>query len=149
MTNLSGWSPACRSLALGIALCSLRAPAVTLTVYDDQLRSSFQDWSWTPNPFVTQTGTVHSGTHAIAWTPGSWSGLSFYRGSGFSVVTYTALELWVRGAATGITSVQVAVTDSAGNVQGSEVSFLSFVPGGAIPTAGSPTSSRAIGLGPS
>ncbi len=74
--------------------------AQPLTVYDDVLRNSFEDWSWADHDLAEQ-GTVHSGQLAISMDPDSWTGIFFHHSSGLNVADYDVLTFWIHGGAAG------------------------------------------------
>src|SRR6185436_9363258 len=53
-------------LVLALLAGAAAAAAVPLTVYDDQLRNGFADWSWATHN-LAQTSTVHAGSAAVSF----------------------------------------------------------------------------------
>jgi hypothetical protein len=67
-----------------------------LTVYDDQLRNSFVDYSWAKHT-LSETTTVHSGSKSIRLKPNNDDGLYLYKDRILQVTDYPVLELWLNG----------------------------------------------------
>ena len=118
------------AFAAGFALAGSAAPLVAqdLLVYDDQLRSGFQDWSWSSDYSLTHTAQVHTAPHAIRFVPTNWEGIYFHRDQAESASDYLELRFWVRGQAAGGQNVRLKIqlnTDSR-----ADVDLAAFVPGG-------------------
>jgi hypothetical protein len=81
-----------------LALLLLAVPAVAsaapLTVYDDQLRNGFADWSWATHN-LSQTSIVHAGTAAASFEPDSWQALFLHRDQGIDTAAYSAVDFWI------------------------------------------------------
>ena len=129
------WVHAARLLVLAapaVLFVPLPAPAASsLTVYDDQLRNGFADWSWATHS-LSQTAVVHGGAAAISFVPAGWGALYLHSDAGLSTGTYDALEFWVNGAGAGNQSIQVAVVTGTSQT-GSTPLLSGFVTGGSIP----------------
>ncbi|MFC0216436.1 glycoside hydrolase family 44 protein [Paenibacillus chartarius] len=67
-----------------------------LAVYDDQLNSEFTDYGWADHT-LTDTTTVHGGSHSIRMKPRGDDGLYLYKDRIALVSDYPVLELWVNG----------------------------------------------------
>ena len=117
-------------LALALLTCAATALAAPLTVYDDQLRNGFADWSWGTHN-LTQTSTVHAGSKAISFEPDAWAGLSFHRDIGIHTLDYSALEFWIHGGPGGGQSLSVALVS--GNTPRGQGPLAPFIAGGAVP----------------
>lgn len=115
--------------ALSLAFATPTA-AQPLVVYDDELRSGFENWSWAVHD-LAQTAVVHSGTAAISFEPDGWAGIFFHRSLGIDPAEHEALELWVHGGAAGGQSVTVGLV-LGGDALG-EAPLGGFLAGGAIP----------------
>ncbi|HEV8580928.1 MAG TPA: glycoside hydrolase family 44 protein [Thermoanaerobaculia bacterium] len=111
------------------AFCSPSA-AAPLTVYDDQLRNGFDNWSWAAND-LAQTGTVHSGHSAVSFEPDGWSGLFLHRDAGIDTALYEALELWIHGGAAGGQNLRIAFVLGGDPVgEGALTGFIPGIPAG-------------------
>jgi len=115
--------------ALSLAFATPTA-AQPLVVYDDELRSEFENWSWAVHD-LAQSGVVHSGATAISFEPDGWAGIFFHRSLGIDPAEHEALELWVHGGAAGGQSVTVGLV-LGGDALG-EAPLGGFLAGGAIP----------------
>jgi alpha-N-arabinofuranosidase len=80
----------------------LRIPAFAQTdmsIYDDSLENSWQNWSWATVDLAS-TAIVHSGSDSIAVTAGPWTALSLQHdpidSTGYGNVTF-----WINGGPTG------------------------------------------------
>jgi hypothetical protein len=113
-------------------LVSITAPsfAAQLVVYDDQLGSGFEDWSWAQHD-LQQTTIVHSGTRAISMIPANWEGLFLHRAAGINVEENGILELWVHGGTTGHQAIRLVL--QAGSQVVGDALLQEFVEGGTIP----------------
>jgi hypothetical protein len=117
---------------VALALIPLAARAASpLTVYDDQLRNGFSDWSWATHSLV-QASVVHGGTAAMSFVPAAWGALYLHTDAGLGTGVYDAVEFWVNGAGSGHQAVRVAFLTGT-SVTGSTAPLASFVSGGAIP----------------
>lgn len=126
------WVRTARLFTVGAFLFPLTARAASsLTIYDDQLRNGFSDWSWATHT-IAQTAVVHGGTAAMSFIPASWGALYLHTGAGLDTGTYDAIELWVNGAGSGHQAVRIAFL-SGTNAIGSTALLAGFVEGGAIP----------------
>ncbi len=126
------WVRAARTLVLGASLFSEPARAAApLTIYDDQLRNGFVDWSWGTYS-IAQTAVVHTGTAAMSFVPAGWSALYLHTDSGLDTGTYDAIEFWVNGARAGGQAVRFSFRSGTGPT-GSTALLAAFVAGGAIP----------------
>ena len=126
------WVRAARLLALGAFLAAAPVRAATpLTVYDDQLRNGFTDWSWATHS-LAQSAVVHGGTAAMSFVPAGWGALYLHTDTGLATGMYDAIEFWVNGASPGQQVVRIAFRSGTGPV-GSTALLSGFVAGGAIP----------------
>lgn len=117
--------------ALAALFAALPAAAAPLTVYDDQLRNGFSNWSWGTTNF-SQTAVVRTGSAAISFEPDSWAGLFFHRDSGIDTALYEAVELYVRGASPAGQNLTVALTT--GGTPLGQASLAPFITGGTVPS---------------
>lgn len=106
------------SLFTGLFLLVTCARA-DVVLYDDALKSGFQDWSWGSETHdLSSTSAVHAGTKAVAETyTGGWSGLQFGNASGVDVSAYDVLRFFVHGGAAGGQNVVVRVGDASSYVE--------------------------------
>ncbi|NOK57950.1 MAG: Aryl-phospho-beta-D-glucosidase BglC, GH1 family [Chloroflexi bacterium AL-W] len=82
-------------------------------IYDDTLASGWQNWSWNTSIDLDHTGTIHTGSKAIAITyNNSWGAASFRAGSPINTSDYTALAFWVHGGLSGSRAFNVSVQTS-------------------------------------
>jgi len=118
------------ALAAGLALAGPAAPlaAQDLLVYDDQLRSSFQNWSWATDYSLTHTAQVHSPPNAIRFVPTDWEGLFFHRDQAESAGDFVELRFWVRGQSAGGQNVRLKI--QLNNSARANVDLAAFVSGG-------------------
>jgi hypothetical protein len=83
-------------------LVSLSAHAQTLTIYDDALQNTFQDWSYGGGSNFASTAETHSGTNSISFVGNNFNAVSLvYPGTNLTAATYPVLRFWVHGGATG------------------------------------------------
>ncbi|MBD0382526.1 glycoside hydrolase family 44 protein [Paenibacillus sedimenti] len=102
-----------------------------LSVYNDQLHESFQDYSWAQHD-LNDTANVHTGTKAISFDPSNDGGLYLYKGDGpVTVKDYEKLEFWVHGGAEG--GQQVDLKFNAGGETVAKVDIGGLLDGGRIP----------------
>jgi Glycoside hydrolase family 44 len=118
-----------------LALLLLAVPAVAsaapLTVYDDQLRNGFADWSWATHN-LSQTSIVHTGTAAVSFEPDSWQALFLHRDLGIDTTAYSAVDFWIHGGPSGGQSLTVALTVG-GSPVGQSAALGPFIAGGTVP----------------
>ncbi len=117
-------------LCLAGAAAGFHAPAADLTVYDDALRNSFQDWSWATHN-LAQASVVHAGSSAISFEPDNWSGIFFHRDGGISYSQYDRLRFWVHGGSSGGQKITLALCLGGSPVGSVDVGGL--LPGGTVP----------------
>lgn len=88
------------SVAVLALIASFSAPlrAQDLLVYDDQLQSGFQDWSWATRN-LAYTAQSHSAPNSIQMEPDAWEGLYFHNNQSYDVQDYLELRFWVKGQA--------------------------------------------------
>lgn len=113
-----------------VLLLVVSAQAAPLTVYDDQLRNGFEDWSWATHD-MSQAAVVHAGTRAISMQPANWEGLYLHRSAGIDVAANGSLEFWVHGGPAGGQQLRIAVYSAYVEVGNAELE--PFVAGGSIP----------------
>jgi hypothetical protein len=114
------------ALSLAVPLCA----DASLPVYDDVLRNGFADWSWAVHS-LSQSGTVRSGSAAVAFEADAWTALYLHRDAGIDVAQLGALELWVRGAGAGGQRLTVALL--AGGAIAGSAPLDGFIAGGRVP----------------
>lgn len=117
-------------LALGLLAGSAAASAVPLTVYDDQLRNGFADWSWATRD-LSSTSTVHAGSAAASFEPDSWQALFFHRDLGIDTGLYQSVEFWVHGGPGGGQNLTIALTS--GGTPVGQAALAPFIAGGVVP----------------
>ncbi|HEU4729783.1 MAG TPA: hypothetical protein VFT22_17930 [Kofleriaceae bacterium] len=79
-----------------------------LTVYDDALRGSWENWSWA-SVDLASTAVVHSGATSIAVTASPFSAL-WLRHAGFDTTGFGSVTFWIHGGPTGGQRLHVAAT---------------------------------------
>lgn len=84
-----------------------------LTIYDDNLQG-WENWSWDGIYTFNETGTVHSGTQAIAVTYQAWGGLYLHSGE-VTTAGYTSLRFQLHGGSAGGQALRVYVNGSGVN----------------------------------
>jgi hypothetical protein len=118
-----------------LALLLLAVPAVAsaapLTVYDDQLRNGFADWSWATHN-LSQTSIVHTGAAAVSFEPDSWQALFLHRDLGIDTAAYSAVDFWIHGGPSGGQSLTIALTVG-GSPVGQSAALGPFITGGTVP----------------
>lgn len=120
----------CCVLVLFIATA---AQAQDLTVYDDALQNSFQDYSYggVPSDFnFSSTAQVHGGTYSIAFIGNSFNALSFARPSGaLTTAAYPVLRFWIHGGAAGNQQLVITLQLGVNIVKSAELD--TYIAGGA------------------
>jgi hypothetical protein len=89
---------------LAVASTAIHAQT-NFPVYADQLSNGFQDWSWGTHDFSSPS-PVHSGTGAISFSGEAWQAVSIWHAD-FNPGSYTNLDFWINGGATGGQVVQI------------------------------------------
>jgi hypothetical protein len=88
------------------------APLTDLSIYDDNLGSGWQNWSWDGSYNFNDSTTVHSGSSAIAVTyTAAWAGLRVHH-AGINSTSYSDLQFWLHGGSTGGQAVRVYLNDT-------------------------------------
>ncbi|MEK3723155.1 glycoside hydrolase family 44 protein [Paenibacillus sp. FSL H8-0034] len=95
MALLVAWSGTAAGIGGMPAAEAATAPA-KLIVYDDQLRNSFNDYSWAKHS-LSESTTRHAGTKSIRMIPNNDDGLYLYNDRILQVSDYPVLELWSNG----------------------------------------------------
>ncbi|HYO56721.1 glycoside hydrolase family 5 protein [Archangium sp.] len=96
--------------------CTPTSPLVH--VYEDDLGSRFEDWSWAEHS-LGETGVVHAGSKSIRFEPDEWNALHFHH-VGLSLSQFQSIELWVHGGTAGGQQVKLSLSDGSlelGSVQ--------------------------------
>lgn len=120
---------ACLALVVGAA------HAADLTVYDDVLRSGFQDWSWGGGINMANTTPVHGGSKSISLAGNNYNAVSFVKpNAGLTAAAYPSLQLWVHGGSANNQSLTLFLQNTA-NAASANVSLNTYIAGGG-PTAG-------------
>lgn len=97
------------------------------TLYDDQLQSGWQDWSWAAHD-LSGTAFVHAGSRAISFVPSNWEALYFHRDGGRSGEDWDALEFWINGGASSGQSLRIVFV--LGGAIVADAPLTDFLPGG-------------------
>lgn len=94
---------------LTVASLAAASAAAQTVVYDDALRSGFQDWSWAERDLANAT-PVAAGSHSIRFEPDDWRGLYFSRnGTMLDLSDFEALTLRLHGGTSGNQLVRIAI----------------------------------------
>ncbi len=112
MLLISGFGPvAARSVR------SVEAQAAfDFTIYDDELASGWEDWSWDTDRSFNNPAPVHSGSASIAVTyTVKWGGLYLHTNTALPASGYTAIQFWVHGGSSGGQSVNFHANEGGGN----------------------------------
>ena len=67
-----------------------------LTVYDDQLASGFENWSWADHDLENPSPVV-TGAFSISFEADEWEGLFFHSTSPLDLGDWSGLDLWIHG----------------------------------------------------
>src|ERR1051325_9408733 len=108
MTRLRLLLPCCLAAAVGSGLHDMAHAANDLSVYDDGLRSAWENWSWAAVDFAS-TAVVHSGTRAFAVPPDAWPAM-WLRHAAFDTTDYGNVSFWINGGPVGGQRLRVAAT---------------------------------------
>jgi len=98
----------CFLVAAGSGLRDMAHAANDLAVYDDGLRSSWENWSWASVDFAS-TAVVHSGATSIAVTAGPFTAM-WLRHSQFDTTSFGNVTFWINGGPVGGQRLRVAAT---------------------------------------
>lgn len=103
----------------------------TKVVYDDVLRSGWDDWSWDVTVNLAATSPVYQGTKSIAATyTGAWGGVYLRHGSGVGTNGLTKLEFYVHGGTAGGQDLDVQLGDT--GAWRTKVGLNGYVTGGSV-----------------
>lgn len=95
-------------LAVGFGLRDTAYAQTELSVYDDALGSSWENWSWASVDFAS-TAVVHSGSTSIAVNAGPWTALSL-RHVAFDTTGFGNVTFWINGGPSGGQRLHVTAT---------------------------------------
>ncbi len=104
--------------------------AADLTVYDDDLRGGWLDYSWAQHDLFSSS-QVHSGAFAVAFEPDAWEAFYPHRPAGVDTTQYESIRFWVHGGDTGGQLVHVIFV--AGQSALANVNLDDHLPGGTLP----------------
>lgn len=132
MSTSTSWNSIVRRglLALLVSIASQAASAAPMSVYDDQLRNGFADWSWATRN-LAQAAVVHSGTAAISFEPDGWKALYLHRNDGIDTAEHEALEFWIHGGPNGGQKLRIALRS--GSTTLGDKALDGFISGGKVP----------------
>ncbi len=88
-----------------LAVAGKAGAQTNFSIYADQLGNGFQDWSWGTHNFSSPS-PVHSGSDAISFSGTTWEAISIWHDD-FNPSSYTNLNFWINGGATGGQVVQI------------------------------------------
>lgn len=116
-------------LCCALACCALAVPAGSqnLVIYDDDLATGFQNWSWAVNNFAN-TDPVAVGVRSIAFEPDAWGGIFFRADVPLDLADWSAVRVWIHGGPSGGQGIRLYL-QLGGDVLGEVV--LSPAPAGA------------------
>lgn len=114
-------------LALAVAAA---AQAQTLTVYDDTLQNSFQNYSYSGGSNFANTTPTHTGANSISFVGNNFNAVAFFHAAPISVATYPILRFWVHGGTAGNQPLRLYVSVTGGSSQ--NVPLNSYIAGGAL-----------------
>lgn len=100
--------PCCVVVAIGSGLRDSAHAADDLSVYDDGLRSGWENWSWAAVDFAS-TAVVHGGTTSVAVDAGPWTAV-WFRHAAFDTTDYGNVSFWINGGPAGGQRLHVAAT---------------------------------------
>lgn len=110
------------------------------TIYTDQLRAGWEDWSWDCDCNLRSTTETYNGQYAIAVNLSAWGGLGIGRHSAVSTAGYDQLEFFIHGGRVGKQELRVSLEDEAGHeipTQGGiELNNPLYLEGGQITSLG-------------
>jgi alpha-N-arabinofuranosidase len=98
----------CLGLVVGSDLRDTAHAANDLSVYDDGLRDSWENWSWASTDLAS-TSVVHAGTTSVAVNADAWSAL-WFRHAPFDTTDYGSVSFWINGGPVGGQRLHVAAT---------------------------------------
>lgn len=64
----------------------------SLVLYDDQLNSNVNNWSWNSSIDLNVTNPVYEGSKSIAFTPSAWGALYLHTDTAIDLTQYSALH---------------------------------------------------------
>ncbi len=85
----------------------------TVTLYDDALNSTWQDWSWGSTRNFANTSPIKLGNRSIRTDFSAWGGLSLRHNSGITTTSNTKLTFWAY-APTATTLIAMTQTQDSG-----------------------------------
>jgi hypothetical protein len=107
--------------------------AQTITVYDDALQNSFNDFSYGGGVSLLATAQVHSGTKSISLTGvnGTFNAVSLEHVAAFSTATYPVIHFWVNGGANSGQQIEINLYDTDAHVA-AQAALDGYISGGSI-----------------
>jgi hypothetical protein len=84
-----------------------------VTLYDDALNSTWQDWSWSSTRNFANTSPIKLGNRSIRTDFSAWGGLSLRHNSGITTTSNTKLTFWAY-APTATTLIAMTQTQDSG-----------------------------------
>ncbi|MGQ9490751.1 MAG: alpha-L-arabinofuranosidase [Anaerolineae bacterium] len=90
------------------------ASASDITVYDDQLSPSWQNWSWNATINFANTTPVYDGSRSIAVQLDGWGGLSLRTSPPVQMSTHPTLTLWIHGGSGADKQLRVYIQETDG-----------------------------------
>lgn len=120
-----------RTRLLIAALLASTSPALADTVvYDDALRSGFQNWSWATHA-LDNPAPVFEGDRSIRFEPDNWEGLYFSRnGALLAVGDYAGLRMQMHGGSGNAQVLRINVLN--GGTALAQLDANAYIAGGAL-----------------
>jgi hypothetical protein len=122
-----------RFVLIVLALCAAATAQAQMTVYDDALQNSFQDFSYGAGSWnFNNTTPVHSGAKSIAFVGANFNALSFDHSAAgnISVASNPILRFWVHGGTAGNQPLRLFISLNNGGSQNAPLN--QYIAGGAI-----------------
>ena len=138
MKNVAARSVSARPLSIllagGLIFLAVSASAQSLTIYDDALQNSYQNYSYGDGVDMASTAMPRTGTNSIAFTGNAYNAVGFfYPGSNLTTAGYPTLRFWVRAAVTG--GQQLRLFIAADGTYAPSAPLDSYISGGSVSAA--------------
>ena len=91
-------------------------PSRDLSIYDDNLDSNWQDWSWNSTVNFSNPSPVQSGSSSISLRyDQAWAGLFLHTDESLFSADYESLRFWIHGGSSGGQHTNVVLYDGSGS----------------------------------
>jgi hypothetical protein len=84
--------------------------ALPETIYDDELRNNYDNWSWGMVD-IANTTLAHTGSRSIRFTPHNWTGVYLNHDEQYAVQDYYGFEFYVHGGGAGQQKIRFVAQD--------------------------------------